>query len=112
MAGGLGSLVVRLGLDAAEFTGGLSKAEAQAIRASKEMRRNFEVIGQGLALVSAAAVGAAFALSRIAESNAKLQDVAEIIGDTAVRVSSLGLALAQSGTGYESITYQGACHAG
>jgi hypothetical protein len=102
--GGLGSLVVRLGLDAAEFTGGLTKAEALALRSSKEMRRNIETINTALIGLGTAAVGAIYGLSKIIEKNAQLQDVAETIGDTAVNVSSLSAALAQSGADIGSVT--------
>jgi hypothetical protein len=102
--GGLGSLVVRLGLDAAEFTGGLTKAEALALRSSKEMRRNIETINTALIGLGTAAVGAIYGLSKIIEKNAQLQDVAETIGDTAVNVSSLSAALAQSGADIGLVT--------
>ena len=104
MAGGLGSLVVKLGLDAAEFTGGLTKAEAEAYKSSKAMRKSIEAINLALVAVGTAAVGAAYGLSRIIENNAKFQDMSEIIGDTAVNISSLRAAVAQSGQSFESVT--------
>lgn len=104
----LGSLVVTLGLDAAEFMSGLSKSEYESKKTSERIQRTINQAGQlaTTALTSMGLAGvAAFAkINAEADKIAGLQDVAEKIGDTAEQVSSLQLALDLSGTSVETFT--------
>lgn len=103
----LGQLVVRLGLDAAEFTSGMSKAERDAYKFG-------ESIGTGL---KTAALGAAAAVTAIGfaakeafdfvksniEATAKFQDLAEKVGDTAENFASLKKASDVSGVSLDGV---------
>jgi hypothetical protein len=104
---GLGAITISLGLDAAEFTRGLTKAEY-------DTKKLAESIGAGisnavnLAVSSLAALGAAGAaaftvMNQQAEAIAGYQDLADKIGDTASQVSSLRLAADLSGVALETI---------
>jgi hypothetical protein len=98
MANNLGSLVVSLGLDAAEFTRGLSKSEYQTQQWVRRFETGIEAARTG-ALSAFAAMGtAAVVLDRQLNSIAGFQDVADKVGDTAQEVASLKLALDLSGT--------------
>ena len=57
----LGQLVVRLGLDAAEFTQGMSKAEAEALRFGQKMGADIRTaaLGAAAAITAVAAAGVA-----------------------------------------------------
>ncbi len=103
MANNLGSLVVSLGLDAAEFTRGLSKSEYQAQQFS---RRISNEVAAGVVKATAAIKAwetvivdtvSAFVV-KLPEAAAEFQDLAEKMGDTAQEVASLKLALDLSGT--------------
>lgn len=108
MAGGaLGSLTVKLGLDAAEFTGGLSKADHEAKKFSENVGR---VIGQGLQLAAAsftafAAAGTAafLAADKLISQAADYQDMAEKINGSAEAIASYGVALGTAGTSTETL---------
>lgn len=103
MSNQLGSLIVSLGLDAAQFTAGLSKSERQAQQWGEKFVGAIES-ARVAALGSAAAIAGAFAvLDRQMESLAGFQDVADKIGDTAVAVASLKLAADVSGTALDSL---------
>jgi hypothetical protein len=106
--GGLGNLTVFLGLDAAEFETGISKAKLQAQRMGDAIGT---AIGKGVLAATAgfgalvAAGGTAFAyLNKQAESIANYQDIADKIGTTADQVTKLQLAADLSGTALEAIT--------
>lgn len=103
----VGELVVKLGLDAAEYTQGLTKAELQA-------RRFGEVIGEGIrtAAIGAAAGLAALAASsgaalagfnKLLDSAAKFQDLAEETGNSATAIAGYAVAAATAGVSVESV---------
>ncbi len=103
----LGSLVVSLGLDAAQFTAGLDRAQYQAKQFAESIGRNIDA-GVDLAIGSLAAIGAAgtaaFAfLNNQAESIANFQDLSDKIGDTAENIASLKAASEISGVGFDTI---------
>jgi hypothetical protein len=108
MAGGaLGSLTVKLGLDTAEFTGGLSKADYEAKKFSENVGR---VIGQGLQLAAAgftafAAAGTAafLAADKLIGQAADYQDMAEKINGSAEAIASFGVALGTANTSTETL---------
>lgn len=103
----LGQLVVRLGLDAAEFTQGMSKAEAEALRFGQKMGADIRTAALGAAAaitaVAAAGVAAFKVLNDQVESIASFQNLAEKIGDTAENLASLKKASDVSGVSMDSI---------
>lgn len=103
----LGQLVVRLGLDAAEFTQGMSKAEADALRFGQNLGTGIRTaaIGAAAAITAVAAAGvAAFkVLNDQVEAIASFQNLAEKIGDTAENLASLKKASDVSGVSMDSI---------
>jgi hypothetical protein len=108
MAGGaLGSLTVKLGLDAAEFTGGLSKADHQARQFGENVGR---VIGQGIQLAvtsfaafTTAGTAAFIAADKLIKQVGDYQDMAEKIGGSAEALASFGVALGTAGTTSETL---------
>jgi hypothetical protein len=103
----LGQLVVRLGLDAAEFTQGMSKAEAEALRFGQKMGADIRTAALGAAAaitaVAAAGVAAFKVLNDQVESIASFQSLSEKIGDTAENLASLKKASDVSGVSMDSI---------
>lgn len=103
MANNLGSLVVRLGLDAADFVGAMSKSDRQA----QNFVKSFKTGLTGLVAVAgtaAAGITAALAFANSqADAIASFQGLSEKIGDTAVNVASLAAASAKSGTSMDSV---------
>jgi hypothetical protein len=106
MAASLGSLVVSLGLNAAEFTGGLTRAEYQAKKFSDNLNSSLatagKVAGVGLGLVAAAAL---VATKEIIASAAALDDFADQTGSSVEALSKLSNQAAISGV--EFATLQG-----
>jgi hypothetical protein len=103
MANNLGSLVVSLGLDAAEFTRGLTKSEYQQQQWARRVETTIEGARTG-ALAAFAAMGTAVGvLDRQLEGIAGFQDLAEKIGDTAEAVASLKPASDISGTSLDTL---------
>lgn len=108
MAGGaLGSLTVKLRLDAAEFTGGLSKADYQAKQFGENVGR---VIGQGLQLAvtsfaafTTAGTAAFIAADKLIKQAGDYQDMAEKINGNAEAIASFGVALGTAGTSAETL---------
>lgn len=103
MAASLGSLVVSLGLDAAQYVSGLTKAEYQAKRFVENVGKG---IGRATAIIGTLATGAtaaALAISKTADGIAAYQGLAEKIGDTAVAVSGLQAASDRSGVALETV---------
>ena len=103
----LGQLVVRLGLDAAEFTQGMSKAEADAYKLGEGIGKNIKTaaLGAAAALTTIVAAGAAaFAvLNQQVEAIASFQNLSEKIGDTAENLASLKKASDVSGVSMDNI---------
>ena len=103
MANNLGSLVVSLGLDAGEFTKGMTKAEYQAQQFARNLERGVEA-ARVAAIGSMAAIGGAvLALDKQLQSIAGFQDLADKIGDSAQEVASLQLAADLSGVSLDNI---------
>lgn len=108
MAGGaLGSLTVKLGLDAAEFTNGLSKADYQAKKFGESLGKGIQA-GAALAVASLAtittgAVAAFAAFDHLVKKAADFQDLAEMTGASAETLASFSVAAATAGTSVESI---------
>ncbi len=104
MAGSLGSLVVSLGLNAAEFTSGLTKSEYQARKFAQRLDTE---IAKGIVKAQAAieAFGAAVrtAFDKAIVDVGNFKQIAEQIGDTAEAVASLDKAAATSGVSLQEI---------
>lgn len=107
MAASAGSLVVSLGLDAAEYTRGLTKAEYQA-------RQFGEAIGSGIRSAAGLAAGALAALgvsaggavagfNSLIKSAGDFQDLAEITGGSAEGLAAFSVAAGTAGTSVEAI---------
>lgn len=107
MTASAGSLVVSLGLDAAEYTSGLTKAEFQARKLGEAIGTNIRTgalaAGSALAGISAAAVSLAAGFNSILEGAAKFQDFADEIGDSAENIASLAVAAGTAGVSMESV---------
>lgn len=103
MANNLGSLVVSLGLDAAEFTKGLSKSEYQAQQFARNVEKGIEFARNSFVAFAGAAVAAIAVVNRQAENVAAFQGLAEKIGDSAEAVASLKLASDISGVALDSV---------
>ena len=102
MANNIGSLRVSLGLDAAEFTAGLTKSEYQA-------RKFGETLGGGiksaaglaagaLAAVGLSAAGAVAGFQALINGVGDFQDLAEKTGASAEGLASFGVAAGTAGT--------------
>lgn len=99
--GGVGNLTVTLGLDAAEFTNGLTKAEAQAKASTDAVVKQFAAIG--------AAIGAAISIDAFKNMITGAIDAADHLNDlskkTGIAVATLGgigFAAGQAGGDLES----------
>lgn len=101
--GTAGSLVVSLGLDAAEFTAGLTKSQYEAKKFSQNLEVGLKSIAGTFTALSGAAIAAGAALLSVADSLAKYQDLADQIGATAVQVAGLQLAADASGASLETV---------
>lgn len=103
----LGQLVVRLGLDAADFTQGMSRSEAEAQRFAAKLASDITSAATAVTVaLGAIAVGAAAAFKLIndqVENIAAFQQLSEKIGDTAENLASLKKASDVSGTSMDSI---------
>lgn len=96
MAANLGALTVSLGLDAAEYTRGLTKAEKDAYAFGESIGKGIRSAAVGataaLAALGASAAGAFALLNKQADQIASFQGLSEKIGDTASAVQGLKLA--------------------
>jgi hypothetical protein len=107
MAAALGSLVVSLGLDAAEFTSGLTKAEFQARRFGEALGRGIRdaasLAAASLATIGTGAVTAFVGLDSLIKKAGDFQDLAEKTGASAEALASFGVAAGTAGTSVEAI---------
>lgn len=95
----LGSLVVKLGLEYAQFTGGLDKSEQAALAASKKIQDTFDGMKSKLAVTAGAIAGGLAAGFTVAafksliggaiETGAALDDLAMQTGSTVEALSGL-----------------------
>ena len=103
----LGALVVTLGLDTAQFTAGLTKAEYQARQFGEALGNGLRNAGAlavaGLATVATAAVSAAAGFDTLVKSAGDFQDLAEKTGGSAEGLASLAVAAATGGTNMEAV---------
>ena len=99
-----GSLVVSLGLDAAQYTSGLTKAQYQARQFGEEIGRGIRVAGiAAFAALGAASVAAVAIINRSAEEISGFKGISEQIGDTASAVAGLKLSADLSGVSLDTV---------
>jgi hypothetical protein len=104
MTASLGSLVVSLGLDAAEFTRGLTKSEREAQRSMKQIEKDFADMGKAIGIAAAAAATAAGVMfSQVVNAAAGLDDLAEKTGASVEELSKLQQQARISGESMETI---------
>jgi hypothetical protein len=107
MAHSIGSLVVRLGLDAAEFATGLTKSEADAKRFAKQLDAGIATAATAAGIAIGAitvAAGAAFAaVDQLAKQASKFKDFEEITGASAEGLASFAVSAGTAGTAMETI---------
>jgi hypothetical protein len=104
MAASLGSLVVSLGLNAVEFTTGLSRAEFTSQRAMRRIAADIDAVAKTVAIAGVAI--AAFALKMghdFIEAAANLDDMAEKTGASVEELSKLSQQAYISGTALETV---------
>lgn len=103
----VGELVVKLGLDAAEYTRGLTKAEVDARRFGEAIGENIRTaaLASSAALVAlgGAAIAANAAFNKLLDGAAKFQDLAEETGASATSIAGLSVAAATAGVTIESV---------
>ncbi|MBS0342009.1 MAG: hypothetical protein JSS56_15930 [Proteobacteria bacterium] len=107
MAASLGALVVSLGLDAASFTSGMTKAEFQARKFGEQLGEGLRTAGAlavaGLATVGTAAITAAGAFDTLIKQAGDFQDLAEKTGGSAEGLASLAVAAGTAGVSMDAI---------
>jgi len=107
MANTLGSLVVRLGLDAAEFTSGLTKSEYQAKKFAATLDKRIasaaNAAGVAIGVITAAAIGAAVAVDKLVKQAGNFQDLAEKTGANAEALASFAVAAGTTETAMDLV---------
>lgn len=100
----LGSLVVSLSANTAEFTAGMDKAAYQTDKAMKQMAQEAEAVGQaikGMAIVGAGAL--ALLVKNTIDAADNLRDMSQKTGIAVETLNGLGFAAGQAGGSLESI---------
>lgn len=107
MAGNLGSLTVSLGLDAADYTRGLTKAERDAYKFGEAIGtgiRNTAIAATtALAALGVSAAGALAAFNGLVEGASKFADLADKTGASAEALASFAVAAGTSGVSMDKI---------
>lgn len=107
MAGSLGSLVVSLGLNAAEFTTGLTKTEYEAKKFAKKVDKAIaegaKAAGAAFVTLGASAVAAFAAISKLAADVGAFKDLEESTGANAEALASFAVAAGTAGVSMETI---------
>jgi hypothetical protein len=102
VARSLGSLVVNLGLNAAEYTTGLTVAEARARKFAKSVDEGIATAakagGIALAALATGAIAAFKAMDGLAKQAGEFQDLAEMTGANAEALASFAVAAGVAGT--------------
>jgi hypothetical protein len=107
MANSLGRLLVSLGLDASEFTSGMSKSEAQAQRFGQRLERSITAgvlkaqIAMEVLVQAARLAGEAFQV--LTTGAADFKDLEETTGASAESIASLAVAAATAGVEISSV---------
>lgn len=107
MASSLGSIVVSLGLDAAQFTSGLTKAEYQARKFGETLGSNIRTATlattAALGGLAGAALAANAAFNKLLDGAAQFQDLAEMTGTSAQDLASFAVAAGTAGVSVDSV---------
>lgn len=107
MATSLGSLVVSLGLNAAEFTTGLTKSEREAKRFARSIDKGIaqavNLATIALAGMTTAAIATFAAVDQLAKQAGNFKDLEEITGANAESLASFAVAAATAGTDMNTI---------
>lgn len=104
MATSLGSLVVSLGLDAAEYTRGLDKAERAAQRATARINQALSQVDSGLRLGAAAvAGGVALLIKSSIDAADHLNDLSKAANVSVESIGGIGFAAGQAGSDLDSV---------
>lgn len=107
MANALGSLIVRVGIDAAEFTAGLTRSEYQAKKFADTLHRRIStaanLTGLSIAGIGAAAAGAFLAVDKLVKQAGNFQDLAEKTGANAEALASFAVAAGTTETAMDLI---------
>lgn len=107
MAASLGSLVVSLALDAAQFTAGITKSEADARKLAKAIDSGIRTAAAlavtGMAALGAAASAAFVAVNELAKQAGDFQDLAEKTGASAEALASFAIAAKVAGTSVDDL---------
>lgn len=105
--GTAGSLTVSLGLDAVEYTRGLTKAEYQARQLGEKIglsiRAGAEIAAASFATMATSAVAAFATFDNLVKKAGDFQDLAEKTGASAEGLASFGTAAGTAGTSVEAI---------
>lgn len=99
----LGSLVVRLGLDAAEFVSGMDASQLKAAKFAKDVEKGLQSVVAGFGAVVTAAGGYLVVADQLVTSLSDYQELADLMGDTAEQVASLRDAADLSGTAMDRV---------
>jgi hypothetical protein len=103
MAAGLGSLVVSLGLDAADYTQGLTKAEREAERFADNVKRTATEAGKLLGAAAAAgAAGLVYLVKSSIDAADNLNDLSKKTGIAVDTLGGIGFAAGLAGGDLES----------
>lgn len=105
--GTVGSLVVQLGLDAAQFTSGLTKSEYQARKFGEALgvgiKNAAALAAASIATIATGAIAGAVAIDTLVKQAGDFQDLAEKTGASAEALASFGVAAAVGGTSVDAI---------
>lgn len=107
MAGTLGGLVVTLGLDAAEFTAGITKTEYEAKKMAQKLDRAIadgaRAAATAVAGIGLAAAGAFVAIQKLADEAGNFQDIAEKTGANAEALASFKVSADVAGASIDTV---------
>lgn len=107
MASTLGGLIVSLGLDAAQFITGMSKAELQAKKLGDKIEKGINEgaknAAKGIALIEAGLIAAAVAVDVLIHKAASFQDIEERTGASAEALASFSVSAAAAGVTVDDI---------
>jgi hypothetical protein len=107
MPGSLGGLVVSLGINSAEFTSGLTKAEFDAKKFAATIDRGIataaNIAATAIAGIGVAAAGAFVVVKNLVDEAGHFQDIAEKTGASAEGFASLAIAAKVAGTSVDDL---------
>lgn len=103
----LGSLVVNLGLDAAQFTNGLTRAEYEARKFSQSLgdglQKTASLAAASLVAIGASASGALAGFNALLDGASQFADLADKTGASAEALASFAVAAGTSGVSMDAI---------